>query len=154
MVILNRWQSLTAVIGDNWGWINNIAVTNLNDRVKRSKSVQNKNAKNHASCLQQDTKVKQQQMWESNSLFALNTEVLCLGQIQYNTLLSTTLYIFERSGDYIMLWVCLLSLRTGEFFRIKKKGNGAKHRTNLRGKPGSVCLTLDTGRWIHLSAGQ
>ena len=27
-----------------------------------------------------------------------------------------------------MLWVCLSSLRTGEFFRIKNKRNGAQHR--------------------------
>ena len=29
-----------------------------------------------------------------------------------------------------------------------------KHKRNRRGKPGSVCFPTDTGRQIHLSAGQ
>ena len=45
-------------------------------------------------------------------------------------------------------------LRTGEFFRIKKKQKAAKHRQNPRGKPDSVCFPPETGRLIHLSAGQ
>jgi hypothetical protein len=36
-------------------------------------------------------------------------------------------------------------LRIGEFFRIKKKWNGDKHRQNPRGKPGSVCFPPDIG---------
>jgi hypothetical protein len=45
-----------------------------------------------------------------------------------------------------MLWVCLQLLRTGEFFRIKNKQNGAKHRQNPRGKLGSVFFPPDTGK--------
>ena len=54
--------------------------------------------------------------------FCPEYKVLCLGKIQYNTLLSTTLHIFNHSGGCIMLWVCLSSLRTGEVFRIKLNG--------------------------------
>jgi hypothetical protein len=35
-----------------------------------------------------------------------------------------------------------------DFFRIKNK------QLSTRGKPGSVCFPPDTGRLIHLSAGQ
>jgi hypothetical protein len=35
-----------------------------------------------------------------------------------------------------------------------RKRNRAKHRQNPGEKPGSVCLLPDTGRLIHLSAGQ
>ena len=38
---LKQLHSLTAVIGANGGWINNIVVTNLLDRMKRRKAVQN-----------------------------------------------------------------------------------------------------------------
>jgi hypothetical protein len=31
----------------------------------------------------------------------------------------------------------------------KKKRNGAKHKQNSRGKPGSVFFSSDTGRLIH-----
>jgi hypothetical protein len=48
----------------------------------------------------------------------------------------------------------MLLVRNGEFFRIKRKQNGAKHRLNPIRKPGSVCFPPDTGRLIHLSAGQ
>jgi hypothetical protein len=41
-----------------------------------------------------------------------------------------------------------------EFFRIKRKQDRAKHRQHSRGKPVSVCFPTDTGRHIHLSAGQ
>ena len=34
-------------------------------------------------------------------------KVLCLGQIQGNTLLSTAIHIFKHSVGCIMLWVCL-----------------------------------------------
>jgi hypothetical protein len=44
--------------------------------------------------------------------------------------------------------------RTREFFRIKINGIKLKHRQNPRRKPGSVCFPTDTGRQIHLSAGQ
>jgi hypothetical protein len=39
-------------------------------------------------------------------------------------------------------------------FQDEKKRDGANHRQNPRGKPVSVCFTPDTGRVIHLSAGQ
>ena len=42
----------------------------------------------------------------------------------------------------------------GVFQDKKNKQNGAKHRQNPRGKPGSVCFPPDTGGWNHLSAGQ
>jgi hypothetical protein len=42
----------------------------------------------------------------------------------------------------------------GEIFRIKNKWIGAKLGQNPREKPGSVCFTPDTERFIHLSAGQ
>jgi hypothetical protein len=48
----------------------------------------------------------------------------------------------------------LSSARTREFFFIIKINVKAKHRQNPRGKPGSVCFPIDTGRLIHLSAGQ
>jgi hypothetical protein len=35
--------------------------------------------------------------------FCPEYKVLCLGQIQYNTLLSTTFHIFKNSGGCIML---------------------------------------------------
>ena len=41
----------------------------------------------------------------------------------------------------------------GSFFD-KNKLNTANHSQNPRGKPGSVCFPTDTGRQIHLSAGQ
>ena len=40
------------------------------------------------------------------------------------------------------------------FSGLKNTWNGAKHRQNPRGKPGSVRFPPDTGRWIHLPAGQ
>jgi hypothetical protein len=43
---------------------------------------------------------------------------------------------------------------TREFFRIKKKWNGAKHRLILRGKPGSVCFPPEIERKMNLSTGQ
>jgi hypothetical protein len=36
--------------------------------------------------------------------FCHEYKVLYLGQIQYNTLLCTTLHIFKHSGGCIMLW--------------------------------------------------
>jgi hypothetical protein len=39
-------------------------------------------------------------------------------------------------------------------FQNENKLDGAKHRQNPKGKPASVCFTPDTGRGIHLSAGQ
>jgi hypothetical protein len=42
----------------------------------------------------------------------------------------------------------------GVFQDRKKKQTGAKHNENPSGKPGSVCFPPDTGRLIHLSAGQ
>ena len=79
--------------------------------------------------------------------------MLSLGQIQHNTLLSTTLHTFKHSGGCIMLWVCLSSARTRKFLGDKKK-HRAKQRQNPRGKPGSVCFPTDTRRPIHLSAWQ
>jgi hypothetical protein len=49
-----------------------------------------------ASCLQQGTKVILQKMWQSISLFVLNTKCYIWGHIQYNILLSTTLHIFKH----------------------------------------------------------
>ena len=89
---------------------------------------------------------------ENKLTFGPQYKVLCLGQIQFNTLLSTTPHIFQQSGGCIILWVCLQSLRTGEFFRIENKWNGAQHMQNPKGKPGSVCFPTDTGGGIHLSA--
>jgi hypothetical protein len=44
---------------------------------------------------------------------------------------------------------------TGEVFKVKEKEtDGAKHRQNPRGKPGSVCYPPDSERQIHLSARQ
>jgi hypothetical protein len=62
---------------------------------------------------------------------------LCLGQIQDNTSLSTTLHIFKHGGGFVILWVCLSSARTMEFFGIKRNR-----------------VKLNTGRilaknWIH-----
>ena len=39
-------------------------------------------------------------------------------------------------------------------FQDEKKQDGATHRQNPRGKPASVCFIPDTGRGIHISAGQ
>ena len=52
--------------------------------------------------------------------FCPECKVFGLGQIQYNRLLSTTLHIFKHGGGYIMLYVCLLYLMTGEFLGLKK----------------------------------
>ena len=49
-------------------------------------------------------------------------KVLCLGQIQHNTSLSTTLQMFKHGSGCIMLWVCLSSTRTRELFLIKING--------------------------------
>ena len=78
--------------------------------------------------------------------FCPEHKVLCLGQIQYNTLLSTTLRVFKHSGGCVMLWVWLIIVKNWGVFQDKNKGNGAKHRQNPRGKQGSVCFTPDTGR--------
>jgi hypothetical protein len=64
MVTLKRLQSLMAVMEENRGF----------DRVKRRKSVQNTNIPKHASCLQQDTKVKLQKMLQRNLLYVLKTK--------------------------------------------------------------------------------
>ena len=56
-------------------------------------------------------------MWQRNEMYVLN--IKCLGQIQHNTSLSTTLHIFKHGGGCIMLWVCFSLARTGQFLRIK-----------------------------------
>jgi hypothetical protein len=49
----------------------------------------------------------------------------------------------------------LVIIKDWEVFQDKKKlRKGAKHRQNTRGKPCSVCFPPDTGRLLHLSAGQ
>ena len=40
--------------------------------------------------------------------FCLVYKVLCLGQIQYNTLLSTILHIFKHNDGCIMLWAWVI----------------------------------------------
>jgi hypothetical protein len=60
----------------------------------------------------------------------------CLLQIQHNTFLSTTPHILKQGGGSIMLWVCLSSARTREFFRIKTKLSRAKLKQNPTRKPG------------------
>jgi hypothetical protein len=50
-----------------------------------------------------------------------------------------------------MLWVCFSSASTRE---LKNKQNKAKHKQNPTGKPVSDCFPTDTGRQIHISAGQ
>ena len=52
-------------------------------------------------------------------MFCPEYNVLYLGQIQYNTLLSTTLHMFKDSCGCIMLWVCLSLLKTGEEYLVK-----------------------------------
>ena len=53
---------------------------------------------------------------------------LCLGQIQHNTSLSTTLHIFKHGGGCIMLWVCLSSSSNMKLFLFIKR-NGIELRT-------------------------
>ena len=59
-------------------------------------------------------------MWQRNVHLVPNTK--CLGQIQHNTSLSTTLQIFKHGGGCIMLWVYLPAAKTREFFRIQING--------------------------------
>ena len=55
----------------------------------------------------------------NNILITPEYKALCLGQIQHNTSLSTTLHIFNHGGGCILLWVCLSLARIRKFFRIK-----------------------------------
>ena len=51
----------------------------------------------------------------------------------------------------------LVIIKDWDVFHVKKKKkkhNGGKHRQNHKEKPISVCFPSDTGRGIHLSAGQ
>ena len=73
--------------------------------ILRGKSVHNGIISIHASCLQQGTKVILQNVWQSNSLFVLNTKFYVWGKS--NTTHCTTIHIFKHSGGCIMLWVCL-----------------------------------------------
>jgi hypothetical protein len=77
--------------------------------------------------------------------FCPEYKVLCLEQIQYNTLLSTNL-IFS---SIVVAASCMGMLVIGKdcgFFQDKIKWNEAKPRQIPRGKPGSVCFPPDTGR--------
>lgn len=84
---------------------------------------------------------------QRNTPFGLNEKPHGWGKS--NTSLSNCL-IFKHGGGCIM--VCLISERTGEFFRIKRNEMN-QDQANPRGKP-SVCPPPDSGREIHLSAGQ
>jgi hypothetical protein len=71
------------------------------DRVKRRKPL--KNIPKHALCLHQGTKVIQQNNWQSNSLFLLNTKCY----VWANPMQHITEYhshIFKHSGGCIMSW--------------------------------------------------
>ena len=74
--------------------------TDLHDRVKRWTLVQNKHFLKHASCLQRVTKVNCQK--GGKETLCPEYKVLCLGQIQHNTSLSTTRHIFKHDGGCIM----------------------------------------------------
>ena len=100
--------------------------------------------------MQLGTKVIMQKHMAKEYTFWLKRKALCLGQI--NTSLSNCFLIFKHGGGCIVVWVFLISAKTGEFIRIKR--NGAKNRQNPRGKPALICFTPDTGRGIHLSAEQ
>ena len=67
-----------------------------------------------------------------------------MGQIQHNTSLSNCLQgmgLLDIGKDWGV-------------FQDENQWDGAKHRQNPIGNPASVCFTPDTGRGIHLSAGQ
>ena len=65
---------------------------------------------------QSNTAKKQQ----NNTLFGLNAKPSVWGK--HNTSLSNCLLIFKHGGGCIMIWVCLTSAKTGEFFRMKING--------------------------------
>jgi hypothetical protein len=88
--------------------------------VKIRKPVQHKNIPKHASCLQEGSYVKLQIIWQKIYTLCPEYKALCLGKIQHNTSLSTTLHIFKDGGGFVMLWVCLSSARTKEFFRMRR----------------------------------
>ena len=55
-----------------------------------------------------------QKMWQRNYLHIRNRKPYVW--VKHNTLLSTTLNIFNHGGGFILLWVCLSSARTREVF--------------------------------------
>ena len=89
--------------------------TNLIDRVKRRKPVQN--ITKHASCLQQGAKVILQKMWQSNSLFVLNRKCYVGGKS--NTLLSTTIHIVKQWWLHHVMGM-LVIVKDWEVFQDKK----------------------------------
>jgi hypothetical protein len=87
--------------------------------VKRRKLIHNTNIPKHASCLQQGTKVILQKHFENQLHFCPEYKVLCLWQIQYNTLMITTLHIFKAASCYCM--GILVILKDGGVFQDKKE---------------------------------
>jgi hypothetical protein len=70
-------------------------------------------------------------------------------------------HITEYLSPYFQAWWwlhnvmgMLVIVKDWGVFQNKKETMVAKHRQNPKGKPGSVCFPSDTGRLIHLSAGQ
>ena len=59
----------------------------------------------------------------------------------------------KQDGGSIMLWGYFTSIRIGKLVRIKETMDSAKERRILRENLFESAMT-ETGKWIHISAGQ